>query len=114
MRNSFIYPLIGVTLLALSPTSPAEDGSVSITSPAEGARLDAGTRSTLSYVVVPGSRGDHTHLYLDNRQEAILRALKGDYQLPSLSPGAHDICIRVVDKGHTPTGTEKCVHVTAQ
>lgn len=114
MRRSVIYSVISAALLALSPTSPADDAAVTITSPAAGATLDAGTPITLSYVIMPGSRGDHTHLYLDNRQEAILRSLKGDYKISSLSPGQHDICIRVVDKGHTPTGTEGCVHVTAR
>lgn len=114
MRNSYIYPFICAALLALSQPGVANDAAVTIISPTNGARLEAGTPHTISYDVLPGNRGDHTHLYVDDKQEGILRSLKGSYKLPPLSPGSHDICIRVVDKGHTPTGTEKCIHVTAQ
>lgn len=114
MRNSFIHPLVCAALLALSQAGIASDAAVTIISPTDGARLEAGTPNTISYDVVPGNRGDHTHLYVDEKQEGILRSLKGSYKLPPLSPGLHEICIRVVNKGHTPTGTEKCIHVNAQ
>ena len=45
---------------------------------------------------------------------AILRQLKGSYALATLSPGQHDICVKVVDKGHTPIGVEQCVKVTVK
>jgi hypothetical protein len=49
---------------------------------------------------------------VDNKQAAILHQLKGSYALETLAPGKHDICVKVVDKGHTPIGVEQCVKVT--
>ena len=38
---------------------------------------------------------------------------KGTYTIDSLKAGAHNVCIKVVDKSHTPIGVEKCIKVTA-
>ena len=112
MRNSSVYPIVGAALLACSQISLAETASVKITSPADAAKLDAMAQNKVVYEVVPGPRGDHTHLYVDNKEVAVLRELKGSYALATLSPGRHDICIKVVNKGHTPIGVEQCVKVT--
>lgn len=96
--------------------APAFSGeaSVNILSPAEGAKLVASARNKITYDVTPGPRGDHTHLYVDGAEAAVLRKLKSDYDLKPLARGDHDICIKVVDKGHTPIGVERCVKVIAQ
>lgn len=112
MRISSVYPILGATLLAFSQMSLAQDASVMISSPVDGARLDAMAQNQLVYEVMPGPKGDHVHLYVDNKEAAILRQLKGSHTLKTLSPGQHDICVKVVDKGHTPIGLEKCVKVT--
>jgi hypothetical protein len=112
MRISSIYPLLGTALLACSQISLAEDASVKITSPADGIKLDAMAQNKVVYEVMPGPKGDHVHLYVDNKEAAILRQLKGSYTLTTLSPGQHDICVKVVNKGHTPIGVEQCVKVT--
>lgn len=92
----------------------AADPSVMIDSPADGAKLDAMAQTKISYRVVPGPQGDHTHLYVDGKEAAILRQLQGTHTLDTLAPGAHDICIKVVNKAHTPIGVEKCVKVSVQ
>ncbi len=112
MRTSSVYPILVAALLAYSQISLAEDASIKITSPADGAKLDAMAQNMVVYEVMPGPKGDHVHLYVDNKQAAILRQLKGSYALETLAPGKHDICIKVVDKGHTPIGVEQCVKVT--
>lgn len=112
MRLSSIYPILGAVLLACAHMSFAENPSVKITSPADGAKLDAMVQNTVAYEVIPGPKGDHVHLYVDKKEAAILRQLKGSYALATLSPGLHDICVKVVDKGHTPIGVEQCVKVT--
>lgn len=112
MRISSVYPLLGAALLACSQAGFAQEASVKITSPAQGARLDAMATTPVAYEVIPGPRGDHVHLYVDNKEAAILRQLKGSYALASLAPGPHDICVKVVDKGHTPIGVEQCVKVS--
>ena len=112
MRSSSIYPILGAALLACSQISLAQNASVQITSPADGAKLDAMAQNKVDYEVIAGPKGDHTHIYVDSKEVAVLRQLKGSYALETLSPGKHDICIKVVNKGHTPIGVEQCVKVT--
>lgn len=106
--------LLLAAIAGLPLAATAADPSVTIESPAEGARLDAMAQTKLVYRVEPGPQGDHTHLYVDGRETAILRPLKGSHVLATLAPGAHDICIKVVNKAHTPIGVEKCIKVTVQ
>lgn len=112
MRSSFMYPILGAALLACSQAGFAQEASVKITSPVEGAKLDTMAKTSVAYEVIPGPKGDHVHLYVDNKEAAILRQLKGSYALTSLASGPHDICVKVVDKGHTPIGVEQCVKVS--
>jgi hypothetical protein len=92
----------------------ADAGSVTIVSPANDAKLDAMAENRITYDVTPGPKGDHTHLYVDGKEIAVLRQLKGSYTLASLAPGAHELCIKVVNKNHTPIGIEKCVKVKVE
>ena len=112
MRHSSLYPILGAALLAYAQIGLAQNASVKITSPADGTKLDAMAENKVVYEVVPGPQGDHVHLYVDNKEAAILRQLKGSHALATLSPGQHDICVKVVNKGHTPIGLEQCVKVT--
>jgi hypothetical protein len=112
MRISFIHPILGVLLFAYAQVSAAQGASVKITAPGSGAKMDAMNQPKVTYEVIPGPNGDHTHLYVDGKEVAILRQLKGTYQLASLVPGSHDICVKVVNKAHTPIGVEACVKVT--
>ncbi len=112
MRN--VSRLLVSTALLFSGVTLAADGMVTISSPQEGATLDAMAENAIRYEVVPGSKGSHSHLYVDNKEVAVLRQLKGSYTLPTLATGAHNLCIKVVDKGHTPIGVEQCVKVLVQ
>jgi len=103
-----------LALAALPLLAQADTGSVMIVSPADNATLKAMADNKISYDVTPGPQGDHTHLYVDGREIAVLRELKGSYALKSLTPGAHDLCIKVVNKNHTPVGIEKCVKVKVE
>lgn len=114
MRISSIFPILGAALLACAQLSLAEEASVKITAPADGAKLDAMAQNKVVYEVMPGPKGDHSHLYVDTKEAAILRQLKGSYALATLAPGQHDICVKVVDKGHAPIGVEQCVKVTVK
>jgi len=90
----------------------AEDASVKISSPADGAMVGTAGIS-VAYEVVTGPKGDHVHLYIDDSEAKVLRNMKGTYTIDSLKAGPHNVCIKIVDKGHTPIGVEKCVKVTA-
>ena len=97
-----------------APLVLAADASVTISSPADGAKLSRTAQTKINYEVVPGPKGDHTHLYVDDKEEGVLRQLKGSYALESLAPGKHEICIKVVSKGHTPIGVQQCIKVSVE
>jgi len=101
-------------LLFVTTTSLAADGSVIISSPKEGATLDAMSENSITYAIVPGPKGDHSHLYVDGEEVGILRKLKGSYKLPTLAPGERTLCIKVVNKNHTPIGVEQCIKVRVE
>lgn len=92
----------------------AEEASVTILSPADGAVLDLMAENRVQYKVVPGPRGDHVHFYVDGDETAVLRQLDGSYLLGSLSEGEHELCIKVVNKNHTPIGVEQCINVSLE
>lgn len=92
----------------------AEEASVKFISPANGAKLDSMAQNKVTYEVVPGPKGDHVHFYVDAQEVAVLRQLKGSYTLETLAPGKHELCIKVVNKGHTPIGVQQCINVVAE
>jgi hypothetical protein len=110
---TMLKPLLLICSLGLSGAALAEDASVMISSPADGAKVSASAPTKVSYEVIPGPKGDHVHLYVDNGEAAILRQLKGTTTVDTLTAGPHTLCIKVVDKSHTPIGVEKCIKVTA-
>lgn len=94
------------------PVAFAAEGSVAISSPEEGAKFSPKTDIELVYDISLGDKGDHTHLYIDDKEILTLRNLKGSHALGTLPSGKHDICIKVVNKAHTPIGPQKCVNVS--
>lgn len=106
--------LLAVLLVCYVPPVFADEASVTIFSPVDGARLSLSAPAKIDYEVMPGPQGDHTHLYVDGKQAAVLRPLKGTHTLEPLMPGMHDICIRIVNKGHTPIGVQRCIKVSVE
>ncbi|MDA1106801.1 MAG: hypothetical protein O2845_00145 [Proteobacteria bacterium] len=102
-----------VLLLGFASLLFAAEGSVTISSPADGAKLKTDAENKVVYEITPGPTGDHFHIYVDGKED-VVRALKGSYSLPKLSPGGHTITLKVVTKGHVPTGLEKTIKVVAQ
>jgi hypothetical protein len=102
------------SLLCLGGAALAAAGSVVISAPMAGATLQAGASNIISYEVDPGPHGEHVHLYDNGREIAVLRRLKGGHPLGSLAPGAHELCIKVVNHAHVPIGIENCVQVKVQ
>ncbi len=96
------------------PLVLADDASVTISSPADGAKLSRTAPTKINYEVMPGPKGDHVHLYVDDKEVAVLRQLKGSHALEPLAPGKHEICIRIVSKGHTPIGVQQCIKVSVE
>jgi hypothetical protein len=101
------------------PTQTAEpmstqEASVTIVKPMDGATLAAGQPVTLQYRIDPGHRGDHIHVYVDGREVAILRRLEGSYVIDPLSPGRHELGIKIVNSAHVPIGVESSITVEAK
>jgi hypothetical protein len=92
----------------------AEPASITIVSPKDGAEIDAGESYPLEYAVVPGPGGDHFHVWVDGERGPGVHVMQGKYDLPKLTPGEHTITVKVVDKGHVPTGPEKTIKVRAE
>lgn len=112
MRNLSMLVLILASIAA--PLAAAAESKIDISSPVDGARLDAKAQNKLDYNVTLGGDGDHIHVYVDGKQVALLRQMKGSYTLESLAQGNHEICIKIVNKNHTPIGVDRCVKVAAQ
>jgi len=109
MRNLFM-PVLLLASFAAS-LAMAADSTIEISSPADGAKLDAMEQSKIVYNVSLGSGADHIHVYVDGKESALLRQMKGSYTMETLSPGNHEICIKIVNKNHTPIGLERCIKV---
>ncbi|MFP5405722.1 MAG: hypothetical protein ACLGHY_05100 [Gammaproteobacteria bacterium] len=115
MRNSsLVFAAALAAFGGFALPAVAAEPSITITSPTEGQKLDAMAQTRVTYEVVPGPNGDHVHLYVDGKEVAILRQLTGTHTLETMSTGAHDICIKVVNKAHTPVGVVKCVKVAVE
>jgi hypothetical protein len=114
MKKSECLATLALGLFLAFPAISMGQGMVTITSPVQGASLDAMDENLLVYEVDPGPRGDHVHVYVDNKEVGILRKLKGSYTLETLSAGKRNICVKVVNKAHVPVGIEKCVQVAVK
>lgn len=114
MKPNHLLARLALGFLLAIPASGFGQGKALITSPADGAILDAMDENRVVYEVNPGPRGDHVHLYVDNKEVAILRKLKGSYPLETPSSGTHSLCVKVVNKAHVPVGIEHCIKVAVK
>jgi hypothetical protein len=114
MNGKHVLRILALGFLLGVPATVLGQGKVLITSPAEGATLDALDENRLVYEVDPGPRGDHVHVYVDGKEVGILRKLKGSYLLETPAAGKHDICVKVVNKAHVPVGIERCIQVAVK
>jgi|ERR1019366_10274146 hypothetical protein len=92
----------------------AADGSITISSPANGATVNSKNKVVLTYAAMLGSTGDHLHLYVDGKRVDVLREIKGSTEIDALPAGKHHVCLTVNTSSHAPTGVETCVDLTAQ
>ena len=121
-RSMNIHKLRGAlkllaVLLAMgcyAPLAFADKASVSINSPVNGAKLEQKVRCRVYYELTLGSKGDHAYLYLDDKRVAMLRRLRDSHILDPLALGNHEICIKIVSRGHTPTGVQQCNKISVE
>ncbi|TAN86840.1 MAG: hypothetical protein EPN14_00005 [Gallionella sp.] len=108
-------PMLLLVLASFAePVALAAGAEVDITSPADGARLDAKAQNKIAYDAALGGDGDHVHVYVDGRQVALLRQRRGTYTLDPLARGNREICVKIVNKNHTPIGVERCVKLMVE
>ncbi len=107
--------LLPLLVLALAVRVLAADApgkaSIQILKPADQAQLDAGESYPLDYQVTLGPGDDHFHVWVDGARSPGIHDLKGTYMLPKMTPGVHLITLKLVDKGHVPTGPQKSIQV---
>jgi hypothetical protein len=106
-------PTLASTSLAASPAAPAKP-SIQIVSPADHAQLDAGESYPLEYRVTLGPGDDHFHVWVDGERSPGIHDLQGTYRLPKMTAGEHVITLKLVDKGHVPTGPQTSIRVTVK
>jgi hypothetical protein len=103
--------IVGALGMMVSTTLFAAKASVKIIAPANNAQFDAGEEYPLVYEVVTGDGGDHFHVWVDDDRGPGVHTNKGTYLLPKMKPGDHAITLKVVDKGHVPTGPSAAIKV---
>ncbi|MDH5728171.1 MAG: hypothetical protein OEZ58_04230 [Gammaproteobacteria bacterium] len=116
IRYTKLFTLITTSLLLtiINSNAYANSGTVKIESPKDGDTLYSSRENVVKYQANLGSRGNHMHIWVDGEKGPSQRALQGAYTLPTISPGKHAIIIKVVDKGHVPTGPEHAIFVNVE
>lgn len=112
--NTKILTSVVLSSLLLSSVAFADDGKVTILSPANGASFKHTDTVELNYEAMPGMNGDHLHLNLDGKRVDVIHSLKGKASVGMFDSGKHHICLAVNTKGHVPTGVEACIDVTSK
>jgi hypothetical protein len=112
--QSLVLILFVLALAASASAASPTAATIKILVPTDGAQVDAGESYSLKYEVALGPGDDHFHVWVDSDRGPGIHDLKGTYALPKLSPGDHVITIKLVDKGHVPTGPEKTIKVHAK
>jgi hypothetical protein len=102
-----VLPLAASVFAEAKPNA----ASIQILKPADQAQLDAGESYPLDYQVTLGKGDDHFHVWVDEERSPGIHDLKGTYMLPKMTPGVHTITLKLVDKGHVPTGPQKSIQV---
>ena len=111
MNFKMLAPLL---LTLLWGQAYAADGSITISSPGNGAMVSSSSKVPVTYAATLGPTGNHLHLNVDGKRVDVLRQIKGSAELDPLSAGKHHICLTENTSSHAPTGVETCVDITAQ
>lgn len=114
MNTHFFKIILVIFTLSISSLSFAKEASIKILSPADGATLLQSAKNRINFEATPGIKGDHLHLYVNDKDPVVLQQLNGQYTFPKLEAGNKDICLKMVDKYHTPIGVDKCIKVKVE
>ncbi len=106
-----LFLLIPALALSAFAANASGKASIQILKPADQAQLDSDESYPLDYQITLGPGDDHFHVWVDNDRSPGIHDLKGTYMLPKMTPGTHVITLKLVDKGHVPTGPQKSIQV---
>jgi hypothetical protein len=111
--------LLAFAIVALSGVVYAaeSEGSITITSPANGAVLKSGSGNKLEFNVHLSPNGNHVHIYVDDQDPIVDRNVSHcpcSIDLPDLSPGKHTIVVKEATVSHALTGVQGSVTATVQ
>lgn len=95
-------------------TTASGEKYIKILSPANDARISAGTPVVLSYDVKLAPNGNHIHVYVDNHFAGLSHQLKGNFDVGTLAPGTHTICIKEATAAHVLIGVNRCITVAVK
>ncbi len=112
-----LAPFSLAALTVFAGAAYAADGSITITSPANGATLQGNALNKLDFNVKLSPNGNHLHIYVDDGNPIIDRDIGHcpcSIDLPKLAPGKHVIAVKEATVSHALTGVESTVTVTSQ
>lgn len=114
MRKKIIITSLNLTAMGMAiwATSAIADPNVKFITPADGAVFESGERAIVKYAIIPNPGGDHSHIYVDNKETGVLRRRKGKTTIDPLPAGEHSLCLKVVNRGHASIGQGTCIKVT--
>jgi hypothetical protein len=110
---------VGLVMLVLASPVFAADaaGSITITSPANGAVLSTGSGNKLEFNIHLSPNGNHVHVYVDDQHPLVDRDIQNcpcSIDLPNLSSGKHTITVKEATVSHALTGVEGVTTVTVK
>jgi len=110
---------LGCSLLALSSSVFAADpgGSITITSPSDGAVLQSDSGNKLDFNIHLSPNGNHVHIYVDEQNPIVFRDVGHcpcSINLPVLKTGKHTIVVKEATVSHAMTGVEGAVTVSVK
>lgn len=112
----FCFSLVIPTSSVLAAEAAA-DGSITITSPADGAVLQGATGNKVDFDVHLSPKGNHVHIYVDNQKPIVypdVGRCPCSVDLPNLTPGKHTIAVKEATSSHALTGIQGIVTVTVK
>jgi len=114
MNSKILAPVFFSLVMVGSGNVYAKAGSITISTPADGATVASSDNVEITYEASFSPDGDHLHLYLDKKRLDVLRQPKGKADVGMIPVGEHRICLVENTKGHVPTDSEACIDITSK
>lgn len=110
MGKSDVVPCMHMSSKSGGMKSKDTSGKVVILKPTDGAVIHSRSVKVEFDVPDKGSRGNHLHIYLDDRCLNMIRS-GNSYHISGLREGPHKINLRLVDKDHIEYGPEAVTRI---